>query len=149
MQKLTTVPESPNYMKGVINLRGEVIPIIDSHIKFNLDPINITMKTNILVLDLGKKRKKIIKLGFLVDKVNEVIQIPEKKILPPPGIGDVFQSEYITGTYQKDLKSFIMILDIEKALSINEIVSLKEAVDKEILPENEEEQKLLSVENTI
>lgn len=138
MQKLTTVPESPDYMTGVINLRGDVIPIVDSHVKFNLDPFTVTMKTNILVLEIGRKNKKAIKLGFMVDKVNEVIQIPEKKILPPPGIGDVYQSKYITGVYQKDENSFIMLLDIEKALSIKEIVSLKEAIENETVLENDE-----------
>ena len=99
MQKVTTVPESPDYMMGVINLRGDVIPIIDSHVKFNLDPITVTMKTNILVLEIGRLNNKPLKLGFMVDNVNEVIQITEKKILPPPGIGDVYQSRYITGVY--------------------------------------------------
>ena len=136
MQHLTTVPESPDYMKGVINLRGDMIPIIDSHVKFNLDPISITTKINILILEIIWKRKKALKLGFMVDKVHEVIQIPEKKILPPPGIGDVYQSRYITGVYKKDENSFIMLLDIEKALSIKEIISLKETIENETVPEN-------------
>ena len=136
MQKVTAIPESPDYMRGVINLRGDVIPIIDSHVKFSLDPINVTMKTNILVLEVGRKNKKKIKLGFMVDKVSEVIQISEKKILPPPGIGDVYQSKYITGVYQKDKNNFIMLLDIEKALSLIEITLLKEAVDNETVAEN-------------
>ena len=129
MQKVTTVPESPDYMRGVINLRGKVIPVIDSHVKFNLNPISVTMKTNILVLEFIRENKKKLKLGFMVDKVSEVIQITEKDILPPPGIGDVFQSEYISGVYQKDEKNFIMILDIEKALSIKDIVSIKTAIE--------------------
>ena len=137
MQKLTVVPESPKYMKGIINLRGKVIPVIDSHVKFNLEPINITIKTSILVLDIGLENKKKFKLGFMVDKVEEVIQIQDKKILPPPGIGDVFQSDYITGVYQKDENKFIMILDIEKALSLNEIVSLNTVIlNEEISKKN-------------
>lgn len=139
MRKVTKVPESPDYMKGVINLRGDVIPIIDSHVKFNLDPINVTMKTNILVLEIGRKRKKEIKLGFMVDKVHEVIQITKQKILPPPSIGDVYQSKYITGVYQKDENDFIMLLDIEKALSIKEIISLNETIENEVILENGKE----------
>ncbi len=149
MQKVTAVPESPDYMKGVINLRGSVIPIIDSHVKFNLEPISISMKTNILVLEIGRQKKKALKLGFLVDKVNEVIQIPDKKILPPPGIGDIYQSRYITGIFQKDKNTFIMLLDIEKALSIKEITSLKEVAENENVndDENEKNEKLTEVEN--
>ena len=141
MQKVTTVPESPDYMTGVINLRGDVIPIIDSHVKFSLDPINVTMKTNILVLEIGRQNKKALKLGFMVDRVSEVLQIPEKKILPPPGIGDVYQSRYITGVFQKDENNFVMLLDIEKALSIKEITSLKEATETNTVPVDEENKK--------
>ena len=145
MQKITTVPQSPDYMMGVINLRGKVIPVIDSHVKFNLEPLIESAKTNILVLEIGKQKKKALKLGLLVDKVNEVIQISEKAILPPPSIGDVFQSEYISGVYQKNEKDFIMILDIEKALSMKEIVTIKAVAEKENTLESEE--KIVENEN--
>ncbi len=124
-------------MKGVINLRGEVLPIIDSHVKFNLPPININMKTSILVMELKHNNAKTIRLGLMVDKVDEVLQIQNKKIQAPPSIGAAFESTYITGMYKKDDKTFIMLIDIDQVLSLKEIVTmgdlsmLKKEMDKE------------------
>jgi purine-binding chemotaxis protein CheW len=125
MQKITQVPEAPVYMKGVINLRGEVLPVIDSHIKFGLPPMNITMNTSILVLEILTKSGIETKLGLMVDFVNEVTNITQDKILPPPSIGDTYESRFITGMYQKDEITFAMILDVDELLTINEIIELK------------------------
>ncbi len=139
MKKITKVPETPDYMKGVINLRGEVLPIIDSHIKFNLSPMSISMKTSILVMELKRENAKAIKLGLMVDKVDEVLQIQKKKILAPPNIGAAYESSYITGMYKKDDKTFIMLIDIDKVLSIKEIVTMGDLnVLKEEMEKNEE-----------
>ena len=125
MQKITEVPEAPAYMKGVINLRGEVLPVVDSHIKFGFNkPIEITMHTGILVLEVISDKEEIIRLGLIVDLVEEVIQIQPKDILPPPGIGSTYQSRYITGMFQKNNKDFIMILNIDKILTVDEIGKL-------------------------
>ncbi|MBN1253120.1 MAG: chemotaxis protein CheW [Bacteroidales bacterium] len=132
MKKITKIPESPEYMKGVINLRGEVLPIIDSHLKFSLPPIDITMKTSIIVLEIETAENKI-KLGLMVDKVEEVIQIVKKEILPPPNIGTAFESKFINGMYKKDDKTFIMIIDIDKVLSIKEIIDLGDLKINEII----------------
>ncbi|RLD76368.1 MAG: chemotaxis protein CheW [Bacteroidetes bacterium] len=137
MKKITKVPETPDYMKGVINLRGEVLPIIDSHIKFNMPPMSVSMKTSILVMELKHENAKTIKLGLMVDKVDEVLQIQTKKIQAPPSIGAAYESTYITGMYKKDDKNFIMLIDIDKVLSLKEIVTmgdigkLKEEMEKE------------------
>lgn len=124
MKKITKVPETPDYMKGVINLRGDVLPIIDSHVKLDLSPMSITMKTSILVMELKHKKNKSVKLGLMVDKVDEVLQIEKKKILEPPSIGAAYESTYITGMYKKDDKTFVMLIDIDKVLSIKDIVSM-------------------------
>jgi len=138
MQKITKVPEAPLYMVGVINLRGEVLPVIDSHIKFGTDPIVVTYQTCILVLDIVSSNDITTKLGLMVDFVDEVIEIKPETILPPPGIGETYQSKYITGMFQKENKDFIMMLDIDKLLTINEIIQLKES---EIESESEIEDK--------
>ncbi len=129
MQKITKVPEAPVYMTGVINLRGEVLPVIDSHVKFSSAPLQITPHTCILVLDIISASNLTTKLGLMVDFVDEVIEILPEKILPPPSIGETYQSRYITGMYQKNNRNFIMMLDIDKLLSINEIIKLKESKD--------------------
>ncbi|MEA3451021.1 MAG: chemotaxis protein CheW [Bacteroidota bacterium] len=130
MQKITVVPEAPSYMVGVINLRGEVLPVIDSHVKFGVKPLEITSETCILVLDIVSKNEEKIKLGLMVDYVREVLPILPESMLPPPGLGESYQSEYITGMYQRENKDFIMILDIDKLLSINEIIELNETREK-------------------
>jgi len=122
MKDITPVPKSDKHMKGIMNLRGEIIPVIDSHVKFGLSGFNFTMKSGILILHIKWSKYETIKLGFTVDKINEVIQIPKHKILPPPEIGDSYKSKYVTGVYQaKSNSDLIMLLDIEKALSINEL----------------------------
>lgn len=132
MKDITHVPKSDAHMKGIMNLRGEIIPVIDSHAKLGLSGFNFTMKSGILILNIKWSKYETIKLGFTVDKINEVIQIPTNKILPPPEVGDSYKSKYITGVYQKKHDStLIMLLDIKKALSINELFLLsKENEDK-------------------
>ncbi len=125
MQKITEVPESPIYMKGVINIRGDILPVLDSRIKFGMGEVEITMTTCILVLKIIGSNNKIIKIGILVDNVDEVIQITEQNILPPPNIGEAYKSKYIIGMYNDD-KKLIMLLDIDKLLLTNEIIYLNE-----------------------
>ncbi|MBN1253119.1 MAG: chemotaxis protein CheW [Bacteroidales bacterium] len=135
MHDITRVPKSENYLKGVINLRGEIIPVIDSHIKFKLPPASITMKTSILILELIWSDFEKIKIGLMIDKVEEVIRITKKEILPPPKIENSQQSDYITGMFEKSNEKFIMILDIEKALSLNSISTYKRKKEVKIFTE--------------
>ncbi len=127
MQSITEVPDAPPYMKGVINLRGDVLPIVDSHIKFNMPSIDVTMMTCILVLEITGSKNESIKLGLMVDQVTEVIGISTMDILPPPDIGEAYKSRYINGMYKKD-DMLIMILDIDMLLSTNKIIELNESV---------------------
>ena len=139
MQKITVIPEAPPYMKGVINLRGEVLPVIDSHIKFGSNSIEITPETCILVLEIITEKNNMTKLGLMVDHVDEVLEIYPEDTLPPPGIGESYQSKYITGMFQKENKDFIMILDIDKLLSENEIIELKQSKKNGVEDEPESE----------
>ncbi len=124
MKNITKIPQTPDYMKGIINLRGNVLPVIDSHVKFNLPPLKINMKTSILVLELKNENTKPIKLGLMVDKVNEVLQIEKGKIQAPPNIGNAHNLNYISGIFKKDDKSFIMLINIDKVLSVEEMISM-------------------------
>ncbi len=125
MQEITEVPEAPKYMKGVINLRGDVLPIVDSHVKFSMPQQEITMMTCVLVLEVIDSKNQYIKLGLLVDQVDEVLEILKVNVLPAPNIGEAYKSRYITGLYKRE-KQLIMILDIDKLLTTSEIVTLKE-----------------------
>lgn len=125
MVKITKVPKAPGYMTGIINLRGKVLPVIDTRIKLGLNETQITKDTCILVTELQQNDDKI-QIGALVDSVQEVIEISQEKILPPPSIGTNYKSDFILGTYEfKD--EFIMILDLNKIFDSNEILQLNKA----------------------
>ena len=135
MHEITKVPKSETHLKGVINLRGEIIPVIDSHVKFNLAPATITMKTSILILELAWSDFENVKVGLMIDKVEEVLRISKKEILPPPKIEDNEQSDYITGMFEHKDDHFIMLLDVEKALALNTDSTKKIRKEQELSPE--------------
>jgi purine-binding chemotaxis protein CheW len=122
MTKITKVPKAPAYMKGVINLRGTVLPVIDSRIKFGIEESEITSNTCIIVLELHVDSEPIM-VGAIVDSVKEVLEITDSEILPPPSIGTNFRSDYLQGMAQSE-DSFTMLLDAEKVFASEEIVDL-------------------------
>ena len=124
MTKITEVPKAPEYMKGVINLRGAVLPVIDTRIKFGMTPTEYTNNTCIVVLEV-EMEGDIVQVGALVDSVQAVLEIEEAQIQPPPSIGSKYKSEFIDGMAKVNEK-FIMLLDMEKVFSSDEIISLKE-----------------------
>lgn len=123
VESITEVPMAPYYMKGVINLRGTVLPIIDIRLKFGLGEITFTSNTCILVLEVKIDTEKA-QVGILVDSVEEVKEIIEAEIQPPPTIGAKYKSEFIYGMAKQDNK-FFMLLDINKVFSSVEINKLK------------------------
>jgi len=125
MTKITKVPQAPTYMKGVINLRGTVLPVIDTRIKFGLSPTEFTTNTCILVLDIEVEGEKL-HVGGLVDSVQEVLEIDDTQMLPAPNIGNRFRSQFINGMYKLTDDEFIMILDMDKVFSTDEIAMLSE-----------------------
>ena len=127
MTKITKVPKAPNYMKGVINLRGTVLPLIDTRIKFGLTETEFTANTCILVLDITIGEDNL-QVGGLVDAVQEVLEIEPKQILPPPNIGTKYHSEFISGMYKAGEEQFIMILDMDKVFSFDELMEVQEIV---------------------
>lgn len=117
MQPITRVPRMPDYMKGVINLRGKVIPVADMRVKFNFAKAEMNERTCIIVvaLSLGDGRETL--TGLIVDAVEEVMQIEEKQIEEAPSFVDTsISTEYIFGMakVKEDVK---MLLDIDKVVS--------------------------------
>lgn len=127
MTKITKVPKAPEYMKGVINLRGEVLPIVDTRIKFGLEETVFTPNTCILVLDINMNGDSV-HVGALVDSVQEVIEIKDSQIQPPPSIGTKYKSEFMEGVAREN-EEFIMILNMDLIFSTDELLSLKETVE--------------------
>lgn len=126
--KITKVPRAPDYMKGVINLRGTVLPVIDTRLKFGMEPIQFTKNTCILVLSVDVENETL-NVGALVDSVQEVLEIDDSMILPPPSIGVKYKSKFIDGMYKFNDEQFIMILNMDKIISADELVMLKETSD--------------------
>ena len=138
MTKITEVPKSPDYMKGVINLRGTVLPVVDTRIKFGMPPTEYTNNTCIVVMEIEMGRD-IVQVGALVDSVQAVLEIEDSQIQPPPSIGSKYKSEFIYGMVKVD-DNFIMLLDMDKVFSTDEIISVKEkTVEGEIKIEKKEQ----------
>lgn len=110
---LTKVPNMPDFFIGVMNLRSEVLPIVDSRIKLNIARREITKSSSIVVLELGNEQ--VSKVGLLVDGVSEVIEIEDENIEKAPEIGTKYNSDLIYGIYPNNDK-FIMLLDVNKML---------------------------------
>jgi len=128
--KITKVPQSPEYMKGVINLRGKVLPIVDIRIKFGMSALEFKKETVILVLNVEIEGETI-EVGALVDSVQEVIEINNTEILPPPAIGAKFKSKFIDGVYKHSQEQFIMLINLDKIFSTDEVIMLKESAENQ------------------
>lgn len=122
MTKITEVPRAPEYMKGVINLRGTVLPVIDTRIKFGMSPTEYTTNTCIIVLDVDMDGESI-HVGALVDSVQAVLEFDAKNIMPAPSIGSRYRSEFIEGVVNVDDK-FIMLLNMDAVFSSDELTKM-------------------------
>ncbi|HDQ13995.1 MAG TPA: purine-binding chemotaxis protein CheW [Sediminispirochaeta sp.] len=122
LQKITEVPDMPEYVKGVINLRGQVIPIIDLRLRFRMEGREYDDRTVITVVNIHGAS-----IGFIVDTATEVQAIPEKAIDPAPSFhGGADRKKYIAGL-GKIGEQVIIILDMERLVQAEEVESLQEA----------------------
>lgn len=115
MTNITPVPKAPESVKGVINLRGTVLPVIDTRIKFGMKPTEITTSTCIIVFEVSIDGE-ITRLGALVDSVQEVLELDGSNILPAPSIGSKYRSDVILGVSNVNEK-FVMIICIDTLFS--------------------------------
>ena len=123
--KITRVPQAPEFMRGVINLRGRVLPVIDTRIKFGMNSIEDTVDTCIVVLSVEVDNQELV-LGALVDAIQAVLEIEDEEIQDPPAFQSGYHSDLITGMVKRD-EDFILMLDMEKVFSSQEIIQLKES----------------------
>lgn len=121
LMHITAVPRMPDFVKGVINLRGKVIPVIDLRAKFGMDGVETTEETCIIVVDIEK-----ILIGVFVDRVSEVLDIQDSNIEDSPDFGSNVSTDFILGM-GKAKDKVIMIIDIAKVLTSSEIVVLSKA----------------------
>lgn len=118
IQPITSIPEVPCFVKGIINLRGKIIPVIDVRLKFRKDPVEYDDRTCIIVIDIQN-----LSVGLIVDNVAEVLSIPDEDIVPPPAISRGLQNRYIKGI-GKAGNNIKLLLDCEKLLTEDEIDDL-------------------------
>jgi len=120
---ITKVPKTPDFMRGVINLRGSVVPVIDLRLKFEMTVTEKTVNTCVIIVEVKVDGEKVI-LGVLADSVQEVMDLENDKIEPAPRIGTHLKTDFIKGM-GKHHDQFLMLLDIDKVFSSNEIAELQ------------------------
>jgi purine-binding chemotaxis protein CheW len=118
MQKINEVPEAASFVKGIINLRGQIISVIDMRLKFKKQPAEYDDRTCIIIVDFND-----IKAGFIVDHVSEVINIENSEISPPPDFRTGFHSRFINGI-GKVKDHVVLLLDCDKIFSEDELESI-------------------------
>jgi len=116
----------PNYMRGVINLRGSVVPVIDLRVKFGMDETVIGKTSAIIVLEIptGDGGDGVLCVGVFSDSVNKVITLEEAAISPPPSIGTMVDTEFIRGMGQVD-GEFVVILNVSALFSGDELETIE------------------------
>lgn len=127
MQPITAIPEVDNYIKGLINLRGKIIPVIDVRLRFKMEPVEYNDRTCIIVIDV-----KNTVIGLIVEKIAEVDEIMDDDIVPPPAIGhkDNESNKYVYGLARTgDMVK--LLIDPEKLIGQKDINMLEEISDKE------------------
>jgi purine-binding chemotaxis protein CheW len=124
MQEITKVPRTPDYVKGVINLRGKVIPVVDLRRKFGMQEIETTRKTCIIVVQVARNENSVT-MGIVVDEVSEVLEIAADEIEPSPAFGTNVDTVFILGM-AKTKDAVKILLDINKVLSEGDIEALSQ-----------------------
>lgn len=122
---ITKVPQTPEFMRGVINLRGSVVPVIDLRLKFGMESTEQTINTCIIVVEVTLEGDTTV-LGALADSVQEVVEMEPDQIEPAPHIGTRLNTDFIRGM-GKHGENFIMILDIDRVFSEQEMAAVQDA----------------------
>ncbi|MBV5340204.1 MAG: chemotaxis protein CheW [Deltaproteobacteria bacterium] len=120
---ITKVPQTPEFMRGVINLRGSVVPVIDMRLKFGMSETERTVNTCIVVVEVDMDGENIV-LGALADSVQEVIEMESSQIEAAPHIGTHLNTDFIKGMGKYN-ERFVMILDIDKIFSGDELAAVQ------------------------
>jgi len=130
---ITQIPRTPEFMSGVINLRGSVVPVVDLRLCFEMSRTESTRNTCIIVVEVLLDNESAV-IGALADSVEEVIDLEPEQIQPPPRIGTHIHTEFIKGMGKRE-QQFLMILDIDRVFSAEELTTVRasESVGKGII----------------
>jgi purine-binding chemotaxis protein CheW len=133
---ITKVPRMPEFLKGVINLRGNVVPVVDLRLKLGMSAIQRTVDTCIVIVDIMIDGE-MIQMGALADSVKEVINLDPEQISPPPRLGTKLENRFIKGMGTQDEK-FLIILDIDTVLSTEELNMMRTPDDdSQLMPQED------------
>jgi purine-binding chemotaxis protein CheW len=125
MMPITTVPQTPEFVKGVINLRGKVIPVIDLRLRFSMDSIDYTERTCIIVVEIEGSAGTV-QIGIVVDAVSEVLNVNAEDVEETPSFGAKLNTDYILGMAKME-GGVKILLDIDRVLGSEEIAALERA----------------------
>jgi len=123
---ITKIPRTPDFMRGVINLRGSVVPVVDLRLCFGMSATEKTVNTCIVVVEVCLEGESNI-MGALADSVEEVIDLEPEQIQPAPRIGASIKTDFIRGMGKRDA-DFLMILDIDRVFSAEQLAGVRSAV---------------------
>jgi purine-binding chemotaxis protein CheW len=127
-EQLTKVPNSSDFVPGVLNFRGSIVPVIDMHKRFKVDS-NGSENKMVVVVDILNHDKNVL-MGLLVDQVTDIIEFEYKNIKSVPDLGIKYNPEFLEGFIEQDGK-FIMVLNIDRVLSVQELADISHTVDSQ------------------
>lgn len=131
LMNITNIPKTPDFVKGVINLRGSIIPVIDIRLKFGMESKDETLETAIVIYEIDN-----ISIGFIVDRVDDVFSIDNENISDAPDFGTSIDTTFISGIAEIE-GGVIMILDLKNIFDHNELTLVGQMEKKEIKSEEE------------
>ncbi|QJT09535.1 chemotaxis protein CheW [Oceanidesulfovibrio marinus] len=129
MAEVTRIPKMPAYMRGMVNVRGTAVPVVDLKMKFGMEPIEQTLNTRIVILEI-EKDGKVTPMGAMTDSVRDVLVLHEEQIDPPPELGSSVDIDFIKGIARKD-DAFIILLDVDKVFAREEITMLRQVREEQ------------------
>ncbi|AGW14798.1 chemotaxis protein CheW [Megalodesulfovibrio gigas] len=124
MTDITSIPHTPEYMRGVVNVRGSAVPVVDLRLKFGLPAAERTLNTRIVILEIPRG-EGVAAIGAIADSVREVLEVETARIDPPPRMGTGIRADFIRGICRQD-ERFLLILDAAKVFTTDEVLSLDE-----------------------
>jgi len=125
---VTNIPNTPDYIRGVINLRGTIVPIIDMRLRFNLEQLDYGATTVVIVLKVEKNDETVRTMGVVVDAVSDVHDVPTNQIKASPDFGTTVDTEFVKGLATVGEK-MVIVLDIDHMLNAEELATLEDALD--------------------
>lgn len=130
---VTPVPMMPAFVRGVINLRGAVVPVVDLGARFGQPCSSVTRRSCVVIIEASGDDGQAQDIGLLVDTVSEVLEIPAADVEPPPSFGARIRADFISGMAKVEGK-FVIVLDVDRVLSVDEMSQLAEVGGSHLQP---------------